>query len=284
VVPLLRLGPSASPSPAASAPPVPTTLDRRRFLTLGSAGLAALSLGGLTRSAAAAELGAMPLSVGYLVGSDGLPGFDELTWRPQLGGADPEGGPRGRWISPYSWRVEPADRLPIGDQSLAGSTIEVRLHGLYPKALEASWFASADLDVLFPAPLELPSDAEVPYFAWSLSRRSVPAPSPPCCFPLPLGPSGGLDLRLRVVPGSGLADRGRRPAGAAAAPWSFATRFTVDWDRGMPRLCRGVYFLALAPGTWKAPVRLPAPGEPERPDLCSLVMSVERVEEEDDRV
>jgi hypothetical protein len=105
----------------------------------------------------------------------------------------------------------------------------------------------------------------------------VPSPSPPVRFDLPLGPDGGLDLRLRVSPGTGLVGGGRL-GGPAPAPttWRFATRFTVDWAAGMPRLCRGVYLLGLAPDTWRRPVRLPAPGQPERPDLCSVVLSVER--------
>lgn len=274
--------PSGSSSSALASPTAPA-LDRRRFLTLTSAGVAALSLGGLSRSAFAADaLAAAPLSVGYLLESGDLPSFDALVWQPHLAGADPERGARATWISPYSWRVEPAHRLPIGDQDLAGATIEVRVHGLYPAPPDRTWFQSADLDVLFAAPPELEpllgSGAMLPFFAWSLGGRSVPSPSPPVRFDLPLGPEGGLDLRLRVSPGSGLVGGGGRRGGPAPAPkpWRFATRFTVDWAAGLPRLCRGVYFLGLAPDTWREPVRLPAPGEPERPDLCSIVLSVER--------
>lgn len=272
--------PSGPSLPVPDSPPAPA-LDRRRFLTLTSTGVAALSLGGLPRIADAAEA-AGPLSVGYLIDSGDLPSFDALAWRPHLAGADPERGARATWISPYSWRVEPAHRLPIGDQDLAGTTIEVRVHGLYPAPPDRTWFQSADLDVLFAAPPELEpllgSGALLPYFAWSLGGRSVPSPSPPVRFDLPLGPEGGLDLRLRVTPGTGLVDGGGRSGGPAPAPvaWRFATRFTVDWAAGMPRLCRGVYLLGLAPDTWRRPVRLPAPGQPERPDLCSIVLSVER--------
>lgn len=279
--------------PAPDGAPVPAGLDRRRFLTLGSAGVAALSLGPLAGSSAAAELDAAPLSVGYLDGSGELPSFDGLVWRPHLAGADPGRGPNATWASPYSWRVEPAHRLPMGDQDLAGATIEVRIHGLYPAPPEASWFEAAHLDVLFPLPGELVPvlgwGAPLPYFAWSLSARSAPSPSPPCCFRLPLEPDGGLELRLRVTPGSGLAPRrtavARTAKTAKTAPaeeWRFATRFTVDWAAGMPRLHRGIYFLGLAPDTWRRPVQLPAPGAPERPDLCSVVLSVERVETEEE--
>lgn len=263
------------------SPPAPAGLDRRRFMTLGSAGVAALSLGPLAGSAAAAELAAAPLSVGYLAGSGELPSFDGLFWQPHLGGADPAAGRRATWISPYAWQVEPAHRLPMGDQELAGATIEVRIHGLYPDPPERSWFQAADLDVLFPVPGDLEPvlgrGATLPYFAWGLADRSAPSPSPPCCFRLPLEPDGGLELRLRVVPGSGLAPR--RSAGKAPAEaWRFGTRFTVDWAAGMPRLHRGIYLLGLAPDTWRRPVLLPPPGGPERPDLCSVVLSVERVE------
>ena len=272
--------PSGPLSPFIASPA--SAIDRRRFLTLSSAGVAALSLAGLARSAeAAADLSAAPLSVGYLLYSGELPSFDALTWRPYLAGADPEVGPRATWISPYGWHVEPAHRLPIGDQELAGETIEVRVHGLYPEPPGRSWFVSADLDVLYPAPAELEpllgSGAMLPHFAWSLSPRSVPSPSPPNRFDLPLGHDGGLDLRLRVSPGRGLVRGGVRRNGLAApVAWRFATRFTVDTAAGLPRLCRGVYFLGLAPDVWRQPVLLPGPGEPERPDLCSIVISVER--------
>jgi len=272
------------PSQSLSGSPSAAALDRRRFLTLSSAGVAALSLGGLARSAeAATDLAAVPLSVGYLVNSTELPSFDALTWRPYLAGADPEAGPRASWVSPYAWHVEPAHRLPIGEQELAGETIEVRVHGLYPEPPGRSWFVSAHLDVLYPAPAELEPvlgrGAMLPHFAWSLSPRSVPSPSPPNRFDLPLGHDGGLDLRLRVSPGRGLVGGGlRRGRSGLAAPaeWRFATRFTVDTAAGMPRLCRGVYFLGLAPDVWRQPVLLPGPGEPERPDLCSIVISVEQ--------
>lgn len=271
------------PEPAPESPAPPAGIDRRRFLALGSAGVAALSLGPLAGSAAAAELDGLPLSVGYLMGSGDLPSFDGLVWQPQLGGADPAAGPRATWVSPYSWRVEPAERLPLGDQDLAGATIEVRVHGLYPSPPEPSWFQSADLDVLFPLPGDLVPvlgwGAALPYFAWSLAARATPSPSPPCCFRLPLEADGGLDLKMRVVPGPGIAPRRAAAAKSPVEPWLFATRFTVDWTADRPRLHRGVYLLGLAPGTWRRPVQLPPPGAPERPDLCSVVLSVERVEE-----
>jgi hypothetical protein len=81
---------------------------------------------------------------------------------------------------------------------------------------------------------------------------------------------------MRVAPGSGLVPR-RSAAKAPAADWRFATRFTVDWAAGRPRLHRGIYLLGLAPDTWRRPVLLPPPGGPERPDLCSVVLSVDRV-------
>lgn len=268
------------------APPVHGGLDRRRFMTLGSAGVAALSLGPLAGSAAAAELAAAPLSVGYLAGSGELPSFDGLIWQPHLGGADPAVGQRATWISPYAWQVEPAHRLPMGDQELAGAAIEVRIHGLYPEPPERSWFEAADLDVLFPLPGDLVPvlgwGASLPYYAWGLADRSAPSPSPPCCFRLPLEPDGGLELRLRVKPGRGLVPRGAGRGKAPAEDWRFATRFTVDWAAGQPRLHRGIYLLGLAPDTWRRPVLLPPPGGPERPDLCSVVLSVERAETAED--
>jgi hypothetical protein len=262
-------------------PPGFAALDRRRFLTLSSTGVAALSLGSLAEPAAAEALGAAPLSVGYIVDSHDLPSFDALVWQPYLGGADPERGARATWVSPYGWPVQPAHRLPLGDLGLSGETIEVRIHGLYPEPPERSWFEAAELDVLFAAPGDLQpvlgAGAKLPYYAWSLSARSVPHPSPPVCFRLPLEEDGGLELHLRVTPGRGLVPGGRSSLRWQPRDWRFATRFTVDSERGMPRLLRGVYLLGLAPDTWREPILLPGPGEPQRPDLCSVVLTVERV-------
>ncbi|MCB1035751.1 MAG: hypothetical protein KDD47_18160 [Acidobacteria bacterium] len=266
---------SGSPRPARG-------LSRRRFLVVSSSGLAAIWAGGLGRRVLA-DSSAMPLSVGYLAGSSEVGDLDTLV-ESLL--SPPAASGRGRLevlAAPSStWRVRPADRLPMGDQRLAGSTVGVRVLGLYPEALDRTWFESAQLEVLFPAPpellAELGPDALLPHFAWSLGPRSSPAPAPPNRFRVPLGPTGGLDLRLRVSPGSGLAgDRGAgAPPGGEA--WSFATRFTVDWEESLPRLRRGIYFLGLTPITWEAPVHLPTGGSRSRPDLCSILLCVDPLE------
>jgi hypothetical protein len=245
--------------------------------------LAAVALGGFASPAAAGGAAAEALSVGYLAGSDELPGFDGLTWRPPFAGVDAQGP----WSSPDPWEVVPAESLPLGDQQLAGATVEIRVHGLYP-SLDRRWLEAADLDVLFAAPVELGADAMLPLYAWSLRHYGAAAgnPSPPNRFVLPVGIDGGLDLRLRVVPGRWLAEAVGRPAGlggkgaAPAEEWRFATRFTVDWQEGVPRLLRGIYLLGMSPATWRRSDRLPLPGEPARPELVSLVLSVEPVADE----
>jgi hypothetical protein len=267
------------PLPASSSPaPRGSSLDRRQFLTYASSGFAAAALGSLPGLAHAREaLSQRPLSVGYMVGSDELPGFDAFGWSPHLFGADPAGG---SWISPYGWEVVPAQSLPLGDQGLAHETIEVRVHGLYPSVPGRRQIEGAHLDVLFPPPPEMGRDAaKVPFFAWSFQARPALDASPPVCFIVPLEGDGGLDLRLTVRPGVDLAGGGLvagRGGSLQAEPWNMATRFTVDWEAGLPRLKRGVYLLGLAPETWKRAVTLPGPEAPERMDLCSVVLSVDR--------
>jgi hypothetical protein len=274
------------------------TFDRRDFLTLTSTGLVAMAVGSGFGGAAAEvaastsdQTAAEPLSVGYVAGSNRLADLRRLPWQAGLPGGD--GGVRGvdgvgaRVGRASPVEVVPAAGLGIGDQTLAGESVRVRICGLYPgvPGAKTATVDAATLWVLFPSPdPALPEP--LPFLAWSFDRRPENLAAP-VGFTLPLELDGGLELSLSVV-GGGIGTRvGGRLAqalgGAGGAPTvarQLATRFTVDWERGLPRLLRGIYLLGLAPGTWDQPVDLPAAGEPSRPDLLSLVLTVEPIEAE----
>ena len=155
----------------------------------------------------------------------------------------------------FGIEVVPAAGLGIGDQTLAGESVRVRICGLYPgvPGAKAATVDAVTLWVLFPSPdPELPEP--LPFLAWSYDRRPENVAAP-LSFTLPLEIDGGLELSLSVV-----SRRDRRPSRTPAGPGAgrqrrssaavarqFATRFTVDWERGLPRLQRGIFLLGLAP-------------------------------------
>jgi len=231
-----------------AAPPASSGLHRRDFLTLGSMGVAGLWLGGLSRLAEAAPTATRqpmsPMSLGYLAGSDLLPNVIYLPRRvlnPSIKprAADPANG--------ILSTVVPADALPGGDTALVGRPLGMKIHGLYPPAALATARQPAlplavDVDVLFPPPDPIfPKPAR--YFAWSFRRRPGWDPSAPVKFVFPLDWQTMPEIEMRVVPAKG-------------APWTAATRFTLDDEVGRPRLRRGVYLLGLAPDAWRWDISL----------------------------
>ena len=94
------------------------TLTRRRLLAAASAGAAVQVFGGgvVWAQGATPKGQVRPLSVGYLEGSDLLPSLRAQPWRR---GGKAAGG----------LRVVPAAQMPLGDQNLALSTVEMRVHG-----------------------------------------------------------------------------------------------------------------------------------------------------------
>ena len=261
--------------------------DRREFLTLTSTGLAAFAVGGLGAAAQApASAGKQatvePLSVGYVDGSDRLADLRQLPWLAGVAGGDGVAGNGDR----FGIEVVPAAGLGIGDQTLAGESVRVRICGLYP-GVPGGKSATVDavtLWVLFPSPdPALPEP--LPFLAWSFDRRPENVAAP-LGFTLPLELDGGLELSLTVAVGETPIGRrlgqtlGGRGGPPPAVAHQLVTRFTVDWEPGLPRLQRGIFLLGLAPGTWDQPVALPAPGEPLRPELLSLVVAVEPIEAE----
>lgn len=240
----------------------PDGIRRRDFLALASAGAAGVWLQGLPAAFAQASRVEEPMSVGFLEGSEELASFRPLPW--QLGD------------EPESMVVVPADKLALGDQALAGGYVEMCVHGLYPdfppKRFES--FRSAYLTVFFPPP-EPTFEQPAPFTAWGSLRLPARSTAAPIRFLLPLGIDGGFDLLLEVA-----YDLELEPGSKSVTTVVFraATRFTVDWQAGRPKLQRGLYLLALAPEVWSKEVQLPELGEKPRHELCSLAVSFEPVE------
>lgn len=283
--------------PRPSSPSVAAAVSRREFIVLGSTLVGGAWAGDLL-AAVPANLGwaavdrDWPLSVGFVEGSDQLADLRALPWeRRRGGGGDPFEEPV---------RVVPAAAMPLGDQNLALGTVEVGVRGLYPgyppRRLEG--FASTYLTVLVPSPDPLFPEP-LPFFSWGAQRLPGHSTGSPTRFLVPLREDGGLEvvLEVRMPRSTGLEEKGRAaPRGAAgrrlsvrpAAPppsvQRFYTDFTVDWYDGRPKLQRGLYLLGLAPGTWDVPADLPLPGGKPRYDLCSLVVSVDGVAEDDPRL
>lgn len=261
-----------------------STLDRRQFLRLGATAAVATSVGGLAgRPAWGQGVASVPsiqaLSVGFVEGSEGYPSLFRPPW--QMAGTPGE-----------ALEVVAADRMPLGDQRLAATTVLMKVHGLYPamaprRALQA--VGAATLIVFYPSEDPLAPDP-LPFFAWGARRRPAPTAGAPVAFAVPLREDGGLELMLEVVgetpvpAGSGRRFTGLRGGGVAAPPavpasrprvTSLWTDFTVDWTAGRPKLQRGLYLLALAPGVWRSDAEVPARGVGPPDELCSLAVSFE---------
>jgi hypothetical protein len=262
---------SRRPSSLGGAGGIPTSspfrFSRRRFVAVASAATVVAGADGLSWGAApiAAERSAN-LSVGYVAGSDAFPYFSPLPWH------DPDwpGGPL---------QIVPAAQEPLGDQNLAGTSVAIHLHGVYPCAPERQWrpVRSATLVTFFPSFDPLVA-GPLPFFAWGCRRRPRITDGAPVRFPVPLRRDGGLELVLEVmknvtaVPGSLVP--------ATRMRTSLYTDFTVDWDRGRPKLRRGIYLLALGETVWDEPLAVPPSDEDVPAELTSVVISVEPLPEE----
>lgn len=231
-------------------------LTRRDFLTLSSVGALAVSLPDF---AWAQERKTAPLSVGYVEGSEELRSLKRLPRalrRPGLE-ADYETG----------LRVVPADSLWAGDGDLYGRPLRIAIRGLYPPvAIEEAQRGAlplvANLDVIFPS--FDPIDKRPKRFAaWSFRRRGGWNPSPPLRFGFEHAEESPLEVALAVQD-------------AAGAVTSFTTRFTIDSERGMPRLRRGLYLLGLSSGTWASGANLASIATPRAAvRYASILMAVE---------
>lgn len=253
--------------PAQSAPA--NALDRRTFFGLAVTGVAAAAWPSLAfgQTFGQALKGDVPLSLGYLTGSDELADLRRAVWRrkaPQPGQASP---------SLPMPQVVPATSMVLGDQQLAGESVRVRIAGMYPRVPRRrdGLVSRADLTVDFTG-LDPAFPEPRPFYAWGMNlgpagRTTV---SPPLRFEMPLGLDGGLRMFFQVTPATTLGLK-------ISNGYTAATQFTVDAEPGMPRLQRGHYLIGLLPGVWDRARRLPAIDAPEAVELTSLVVSVEPI-------
>jgi len=232
--------------------------SRRDFLAVSSVGLLAAALPEVAWGQAESK-GVQSLSVGFVDGSESFRSLKRLprvVRRPGLE-ADAQSG----------LRVVPADSLWAGDGDLYGRPLRIAIRGLYPPvAIEGAQRELlpliANLDVVFPSydPID---DRPNRFAAWSFRRRGGWNPSPPIRFEFEHAQESPLELTLSVKGATGLVS-------------SFATRFTIDRETGMPRLRRGLYLLGLSPGTWASTVDLAAIARPRAAvRYASILMAVE---------
>jgi hypothetical protein len=287
-------GESVAPSdPGANAPPAGLPLRRREFLALGSlaalgrlAPLAPLAHAstlaeGLTDGPATAEAGAgaglapaavaaaaapvLPLSIGYLEGSEQLENLRQLA--PDLRVLTVVR--RGQTFTAER-RALPSHEFPEGDPALVGGAVRMTIHDLYPQRLPdgaaaGRWPVAVDLDVLVPL-LDPPPGSTARYQAWSYRRLPAEDRSARVSFLLWPDWYSDLGLDLRVV-----------PAGARARPLRMQARFTLGSDQGRPRLLKGIYLLGLTPGAWEERIDLPDDPSELPPELLSVLMTIEPV-------
>lgn len=237
-------------------------LDRRQFLALSTA----TALGSYLAVPAGASniLGVrtsldLPLSVGFLAGSEQFESFRTLPWQ----GRDPE--------NPPELEVIPAHQLDVGDQMLASETVKMTVHGLYPRIAPRRVGNLKETNLLVMFPPEIPGlSGAHPFVAWGLRRLPARSRGARVSFPVPLREDGGLTLAVETTHGTSALAESRR----------YFTDFTVDWYADRPKLSRGLYLLGLNLGTWQQATRLPDPKESIRDELCSIVVSFEAMPEE----
>lgn len=261
--------PNRSPIVDSPSPRERLLLRRRDFLALGSVGVAGLWLGGLGRADAGVPpapvvLPARPMSLGYIEGSDQLPNVIYLPRSVLLPSTAPRaGGPADGILN----EITAADGLPDGDTALVGKPFRMKVHGLYPPgALTASRLPlmplAIDLDVLFPPPDPVfPKPAR--FAAWSFRRTLGWNPSPPTKFVYPLDWQTMPQLEMRVTSADG---------GKVAV---LTTQFTLDQEKGRPRLRRGLYLLGLSPGVFETDLALADLARVAPIKLLSVLISFE---------
>jgi hypothetical protein len=257
-------------------------LRRRDFLALGSlvalapwmdraAGAAVLgeapdtaAAGGQRRGGMPTPLPTLPMSLGYLEGSEELDNLRKLP--PDLRVLTVTR--RGRTLL-AGRRMLPAHEMPAGDPALVGGAVRMTVHDLYPSRLPDDpaaaglWPVALDLDVLIPL-LEPPAGSTARYAAWSYRRLPAEDRSARVSFLLWPDWYSDLSVILRVV-----------PAGADAKPRLLQASFTLAAQEGRPRLLKGVYLLGFAPGVWNEPVDLPDDPSQVPPELQSVLVTIE---------
>jgi hypothetical protein len=240
----------------------PPRLRRRDFLALGSAGLLSPLFGNIAWAeslAPAAQV--MPMSVGYIEGSEAYKSFKRLprkVRRPTLRDMNEE-----TETSPI---IVPAQDLFQADTSMPGRPLRIHVHGLYPPiALEPKRRREVplaiDLEAIFPS-----EDPAVPgpfrTYVWGLRQKYGWDPSPPMTFRFPLD--------WQVLPQFVLKVRG-----ADGTSRVLRTRFTLDNESGRPKLRRGVYVFGLGAGAWSREASLAEFARFSPPEMFSVLVSMD---------
>jgi len=251
-------------------------IRRRDLLAWGGAAAMLPSLEGIARAqeaiAEAAAAGPQPMSVGYIVGSE--------TWAPLrnvTAGFLNRGVKSDDAAAPQPAEIVPATSLVAGSQELAGQSVKVRVHGLYPVPNPQD-AETVYLTALFSG-VEAGLPGSVPFLAFGYKSKPAPDVPAPIAFTYPLGAMGTLDFQLDVKPARGSRVSRRALAKPVAVGGRFTTTFTVDWFAGKPKLQRGVYLLGLAGKTWTSARTLPIvkAGQQRPLELLSLVVSFEPI-------
>jgi hypothetical protein len=239
-------GPAGAPTTGAGAP----RISRRGFLAGASAAavlVPALPAFAVAQASAAGGKGGgsktSPLSVGFVDGSDMYP---DLSGDPAVSPSVLELG-----------RSVPAASASTGDSRFVGQLARVTVHGPYPGSLPAG---EVDLDAGF-----LSVDATNPpaYYAWSTRSSSPAARANTVSFVVGVPTTDPcLTLSLRLTPTGGTAM-------VMQATWG------VGRGKGLMKLRRGAFLLALNAGTWDSPATLPPLGDAAWAALSSIVVTFE---------
>jgi hypothetical protein len=250
---------------AAAEPP--SLLRRRDFLALGSAGLLMPLFSNLAwaeplAAAAAAGVATLPMSVGYIDGSEELHDLKRLPRAIQRPAAVVE-----REEAAASPVIVPATSLFQADTSMPGLPLRIRVHGLYPpvaaveRKRQRDVPPSIDLEAIFPSS-DPAFPSPLPFYVWSLRQRPGWNPSPPTSFRFPLEWQLLPQFVLRVREANGVSK-------------VLQTKFTLDNEPGRPKLRRGLYVFGLDPRTWQQEVAVSDLAKRPPAEMFSVLVSME---------
>lgn len=246
-------------------------LRRRDFIALGSAGLVTSLFGDYAWAEPLVAAGTVvrPMPVGYIEASETIRNLKRLTPKIRRPGMVMVEEKTGR---EEALSIVPAAKLFSGNTDLIGRPLRMRIDGLYPPlSLDPKHRRglpmAVDLEVVFPSPDPAVSLEPISFYVWGLRRQPGWNPSPPISFQFPLDWEVLPELVMTVRPAQG-------------APVVFRTKFTLDDERGMPRLRRGVYLLGFTPGAWTWELPLKDVGRAAPAELFSVLMTIDSEPEE----
>lgn len=163
-------------------------------------------------------------------------------------------------------RIVPAGRLTVGDTSLVGEAVHVRVPGLTPAT--GGGVRRLSLDVLVPSP-DRRATEPLPFHAWSTDGDPAHRMSSPVGFTAAVGDQPSLGFAVDLAAASSAQAHERQVERSLAI-------FTSGREPGLPKLREGLYLIGVDAGVWDEPRRLPAADDPAWADLRSLIVSVRR--------